>query len=85
MTETRELSKIIQKGIAAGRMQKAKGSTGFTPFTLEILLFSLPYRFKYSLIKGYDETTDPINHLNIYTDVMNLQVVSDQVMCKSFS
>ncbi|XP_022873009.1 uncharacterized protein LOC111391959 [Olea europaea var. sylvestris] len=28
--------------------------------------------------------TDPINHLNIYTDVMNLQVALDRVMCKAF-
>ncbi|XP_022880904.1 uncharacterized protein LOC111398201 [Olea europaea var. sylvestris] len=32
----------------------------------------------------YDGTIDPINHLNVYTDVMNLQVAPDQVMCKAF-
>ncbi|XP_022843205.1 uncharacterized protein LOC111366739 [Olea europaea var. sylvestris] len=64
-----------------------KGTTRFspnTPFTPEILTFPLPDRFKYPRIKEYDGTTDPINHLNIYTDVMNLQVAPDQVMCKAF-
>ncbi|XP_022894052.1 uncharacterized protein LOC111408537 [Olea europaea var. sylvestris] len=55
-----------------------------TPFTPEILTYPLPDRFKYPRIKEYDGTTDPINHLNVYTDVMNLQVAPDQVMCKAF-
>ncbi|XP_022880891.1 uncharacterized protein LOC111398189 [Olea europaea var. sylvestris] len=64
-----------------------KGSTRFspnTPFTPEILTFPLPDRFKYPRIKEYDGTIDPINYLNVYTDVMNLQVAPDQVMCKTF-
>ncbi|XP_022883485.1 uncharacterized protein LOC111400301 [Olea europaea var. sylvestris] len=82
-----ELARIIQEGITAGLLQGNKGTTRFspnTPFTSEILTFPLPDRFKYPRIKEYDGTTDPINHLNIYTDVMNLQVAPDQVMCKAF-
>ncbi|XP_022893948.1 uncharacterized protein LOC111408418 [Olea europaea var. sylvestris] len=85
--ESGELARIIQEGIAASLLQGNKGTTRFspnTPFTLEILTFPLPDRFKYPSIKEYDGTTDPINHLNIYTDVMNLQVAPDQVMCKAF-
>ncbi|XP_022862719.1 uncharacterized protein LOC111382920 [Olea europaea var. sylvestris] len=85
--ESGALARIIQEGIAAGLLQGNKGTTRFspnTPFTPEILTFPLPDRFKYPRIKEYDGTTDPINHLNIYTDVMNLQVAPDQVMCKAF-
>ncbi|XP_022871340.1 uncharacterized protein LOC111390518 [Olea europaea var. sylvestris] len=71
--ESEELARIIQEGITAGLLQANKGSTRFspnTPFTLEILTFPLPKRFKYPRIKEYDGTTDPINHL--------------KVMCKAF-
>ncbi|XP_022858982.1 uncharacterized protein LOC111379774 [Olea europaea var. sylvestris] len=74
-------SGIPHEGITAGLLQGNKGTTRFspnTPFTSEILTFPLPDRFKYPRIKEYDGTTDPINHLNIYTDVMNLQVAPDQ-------
>ncbi|XP_022853592.1 uncharacterized protein LOC111375032 [Olea europaea var. sylvestris] len=87
MIESNELAKIIQEGITKGLMQKAKGTTTLipnTPFTPKILSFTLPDRFKYPRIKEYDGTTDPINHLNIYTDIMNLRVTPDQVMCKAF-
>ncbi|XP_022895348.1 uncharacterized protein LOC111409539 [Olea europaea var. sylvestris] len=48
--ESGELARIIQEGITAGLLQGNKGLTRFstnTPFTLEILTFSLPDRFKY--------------------------------------
>ncbi|XP_022845324.1 uncharacterized protein LOC111368326 [Olea europaea var. sylvestris] len=82
-----EIARIIQEGITAGLQRNARGPTGFTPntpFTPEILSYLLPNRFKYPRIKEYDGMTDPINHLNVYTDVMNLQVAPDQVMCKAF-
>ncbi|XP_022888964.1 uncharacterized protein LOC111404383 [Olea europaea var. sylvestris] len=85
--DSSEIARIIQEGITAGLQHNAQGPTGFTPntpFTPEILTYSLPDRFKYPRIKEYDGTTDPINHLNVYTDVMNLQVAPDQVMCKAF-
>ncbi|XP_022888985.1 uncharacterized protein LOC111404404 [Olea europaea var. sylvestris] len=82
-----EIVRIIQEGITAGLQQNARGPTGFTPntpFTPKILSYPMPDRFKYTCMKEYDGTTDPINHLNVYTDVMNLQVTPDQVMCKTF-
>ncbi|XP_022858942.1 uncharacterized protein LOC111379733 [Olea europaea var. sylvestris] len=50
----------------------------------EVLLHPLPDRFKYPRIKEYDGTIDPINHLNVYMDIMNLQVAPDAVLCKAF-
>ncbi|XP_022855398.1 uncharacterized protein LOC111376661 [Olea europaea var. sylvestris] len=76
-----EIARIIQEGITAGLQRNARGPTGFTPntpFTLEILSYSLSDRFNYPHIKEYDRTTNPINHLNLYIDVMNLQVAPDQ-------
>ncbi|CAA3016547.1 Hypothetical predicted protein, partial [Olea europaea subsp. europaea] len=40
--------------------------------------------FKCPRIKEYDGTIDPINNLNVYTDIMNLQVAPDAVMCRAF-
>ncbi|XP_022857086.1 uncharacterized protein LOC111378148 [Olea europaea var. sylvestris] len=71
-----EIARIIQEGITAGLQRNARGPTSFTPntpFTPEILSYPLPDRFKYSRIKEYDGTTDPINHLKVYTDVMNIK------------
>ncbi|CAI9779260.1 unnamed protein product [Fraxinus pennsylvanica] len=66
------------------KSQTAAGFTPNTPFTPEVLSYPLPDRFNYPRVKEYDGTTDPINHLNIYTDIMNLQVAPDAVMCKAF-
>ncbi|XP_022873242.1 uncharacterized protein LOC111392197 [Olea europaea var. sylvestris] len=85
--DSAELARIIQEGIAAGMQQNTRAATGFTsntPFTPEVLSYPLPDRFKYPRIKEYDGTTDPINHLNVYTDIMNFQVAPDAVMCKAF-
>ncbi|XP_022860313.1 uncharacterized protein LOC111380886 [Olea europaea var. sylvestris] len=82
-----ELARIIQEGIAAGMQQNTRAAIKFTPntpFTPEVLSYPLLDRFKYPRIKEYDGTTDPINHLNVYTDIMNLQVAPDAVMCKAF-
>ncbi|XP_022877106.1 uncharacterized protein LOC111395364 [Olea europaea var. sylvestris] len=79
--DSSEIARIIQEGITAGLQRSAWGPTGFTPnipFTPEILSYPLPNRFKYPRIKEYDGTSDPINHLNVYTNVMNLQVAPDQ-------
>ncbi|XP_022868986.1 uncharacterized protein LOC111388490 [Olea europaea var. sylvestris] len=85
--DSSEIAQIIQEGITAGLQRSAWGPTGFTPdtpFTPEILSYPLPDIFKYPCIKEYDGMTDPVNHLNVYTDVMNLQVAPHQVMCKAF-
>ncbi|XP_022891671.1 uncharacterized protein LOC111406488 [Olea europaea var. sylvestris] len=82
-----KLARIIQEGIAVGMQQNTRAATRFTPntpFTPEVLSYPLPDRFKYPRIKEYDGTTDPINHLNVYTDIMNLRVALDAVMCKAF-
>ncbi|XP_022853911.1 uncharacterized protein LOC111375339 [Olea europaea var. sylvestris] len=84
MNDARARAPNPTTGITAGLLQNARGPTGFTPntpFTPEILSYPLPDRFKYPRIKEYDGMTDPINHL---TDVMNLQVAPDQMMCKAF-
>ncbi|XP_022888990.1 uncharacterized protein LOC111404411 [Olea europaea var. sylvestris] len=85
--DSAKFARIIQEGIAAGMQENTQVATGFTPntpFTPEVLSYSLPDRFKYPRIKEYDGTTDLINHLNVYTDIMNLQVTPDAVMCKAF-
>ncbi|XP_022846370.1 uncharacterized protein LOC111369123 [Olea europaea var. sylvestris] len=86
-TNSGKIARIIQEGITAGLQRNARGPTCFTPntpFTPEILSYPLRDKFKYPCIKEYNGMTDPINHLNIFIDVMNLQVALVQVMCKAF-
>ncbi|XP_022883797.1 uncharacterized protein LOC111400630 [Olea europaea var. sylvestris] len=85
--DSAELARIIQEGIAVGMQQNTRAATGFTPntpFTPEVLSRPLPDSFKYPRIKKYDGKIDPINHLNVYMDIMNLQVTPDAIMCKAF-
>ncbi|XP_022880847.1 uncharacterized protein LOC111398127 [Olea europaea var. sylvestris] len=85
--DSAELARIIQERIAVGMQQNTWAAAGFTPntsFTPKVLSYPLPDRFKYPRIKEYDGTTDPINHLNAYTNIMNLQVAPDAVICKTF-
>lgn len=75
--ESGELVRIIQNGITAGLLRNMKGSTDFIPNTLEILSYLLSDRFKHPRIKEYYGTTDLINHLSVYTNIINLQVAKD--------
>lgn len=86
--DSRELTRIIQDGITDGLQQNTQGTIGFTPntpFSTEVLSYPLLDRFNFPCIKEYGGTIDPINHLNVYTDLMNLQVIPDLVMCKAFT
>ena len=37
-----------------------------SPFTAEVLHFPLPAKFQMPQIKAFDETKDPVDHLNTY-------------------
>lgn len=82
-----ELGSIIHEGFTSVYFKAPRGQPVLpnTLSTLEILSYPLPNRFKYTWVKEYYETTIPINHLNVYTNVMNLKIAPNPVMCKTFS
>ena len=43
-----------------------------SPFTVGVLYFPLPAKFRMPQIKTFDETKDPIDHLNTYKNQMEL-------------
>ena len=43
-----------------------------SPFTTGVLHFPLPTKFRTSQIETFDETKDPIDHLNTYKNQMEL-------------
>ena len=43
-----------------------------SPFTARVLHFPLPAKFRMLQIETFDETKDPIDHLNTYKNQMEL-------------
>ena len=55
-----------------------------SPFTREIEDYPLPRRFKIPNIELYDVLADPEDHLSIFLMHMRLQIVADEIRCKTF-
>ena len=56
-----------------------------SPFTAEVLHFPLPTKFKMPQIEAFDWTKDPVDHLNIYKNWMELHGYQDPVRCRAFA
>ena len=56
-----------------------------SPFTTGVLHFPLPAKFKMPQIETFDETKDPINHLNTYKNQMELHGYQDPIRCRAFA
>ena len=54
------------------------------PYSREIMAAPLPDKFKMPILKHYDGTTDPSDHLERYTSWMYLHGVSDAIVCRAF-
>ena len=55
------------------------------PFTAEVLHFPLPAKFRMPQIESFDGTKDPIDHINIYKNQMELHGYQDPVRCRAFA
>jgi len=60
----------------------ASGNFSFTQFILETLL---PKRWKMATFDKYDGTTNPDNHMRVFTHQMMFRAVSDPIWCRVFS
>ena len=54
-------------------------------FTVGVLHFPLPTKFRMPQIETFDETKDPIDHLNTYKNQMELHGYQDPVRCRAFA
>ncbi|GFS31826.1 hypothetical protein Acr_00g0019390 [Actinidia rufa] len=55
-----------------------------TPFTPAVMRVSLPLKFKMPTLEPFDGTKDPLDHLETYKALMDLQAVPDEIMCRAF-
>ena len=58
---------------------------GSSPFTQEVDDTMPPKGFKLFTMESYDETTNLINHLDMFRTSMSIQREKDAIMCKAFS
>ena len=56
-----------------------------SPFTIEVLHFPLPTKFRMSQIEAFDGSKDPIDHLNTYKNQMQLHGYQDPMRCRAFA
>ncbi|KAL2524578.1 Retrotrans gag domain-containing protein [Abeliophyllum distichum] len=55
-----------------------------SPFLEDILTKPLPDKLKMPQLTSYEDSNDPIGHLDRYTSWMELQGASDAIMCRAF-
>ena len=54
------------------------------PFTTSVTSFPLPPKFRMPQLETYDESTDPLDDLESYKTLMQLQGVANEIMCRAF-
>ena len=76
--------KEVVKGQAPDSMDTLVQQTE-SPFTAEVLHFPLPAKFRMPQIEAFDGAKDPVDHLNTYTNQMELHGYQDPVQCRAFA
>ena len=76
--------KVAVKGRAPVSMDALVQQTE-SPFTVMVLHFPLPTKFRMLHIEMFDGTKDPIDHLNTYKNQMELHGYQDPVRCRAFA
>ncbi|KAL2498100.1 Retrotransposon gag protein [Abeliophyllum distichum] len=54
------------------------------PFALEMMVVPLPRDFEQPKMEKYDGTSNPIDHLRAFVDLMRLRVTPDAIMYRAF-
>jgi len=55
-----------------------------SPFTAFVTSFPLPPKFHMPQVEAYDESKDPLDHLESFKTLMHLQGVADEIICWAF-
>ena len=81
-----ELSRVreVVRGRALDTMDTLVQQTE-SPYTAEVLHFSLPAKFRMPQVEAFDGTRDPVDHLNTYKNQMELHGYQDPVRCRAFA
>ena len=81
-----ELSRVMEvvRGRAPDTMDTLVQQTE-SPYTVEVLHFPLPAKFRMPQVEAFDGTRDPIDHLNTYKNQMELHGYQDLMRCKAFA
>ncbi|KAL2471812.1 Uncharacterized protein Adt_39948 [Abeliophyllum distichum] len=53
-------------------------------FLLEVMAVPLPRDFKQPKMEKYNGSSDPVDHLRSFVDLMRLQATPDAIMCRAF-
>ncbi|KAL2525791.1 Retrotrans gag domain-containing protein [Abeliophyllum distichum] len=53
-------------------------------FSLEVMAVPLLRDFKQPKMENYDGSSDPVDHLRSFVDLMRLQATPDAIMCRAF-
>ena len=54
------------------------------PFTASVSSFPLPPKFYMQQVEAYNESKDPLDHLESFKTLMHLQGVADEIVCRAF-
>ena len=76
--------KEVVKGRAPDSMDTLVQQTK-SPFTVEVLHFPLPAKFRMLQIEAFDGTKDLVDHLNTYKNQMELHGYQDPVRCRALA
>ena len=81
-----ELSRVkeVIKGRAPDTMDTLVQQTE-SPFAPEVLRYPLPTKFRMPQLEAFDDTKDPVDHLNTYKNQMELHGYPDPVRCRAFA
>ncbi|KAI8569992.1 hypothetical protein RHMOL_Rhmol02G0320000 [Rhododendron molle] len=55
-----------------------------SPFSSNIIIKKLPWKFKMPVIESFSGTTDPLDHLENHKTLMQLQSVPNKIICRAF-
>ena len=83
ITEQMEVMMNALKGRVSSDLGDLVNQTD-SPFTASVNSFPLPYKFCMPQIDSYDGIKDPLDHLETFKTLMNLQGVADEIMCRAF-
>jgi hypothetical protein len=82
-----KMEKMIEECRQAGPREmaaKIARGAGESPLTDDILSATKPKRFTVPAFQKYDGTTDPVDHIRGYKQVMRIETSDEKLMCKIF-
>ena len=86
MSLQQELGRVkeVVRGRAPDTMDTLVQQTE-SPFTVEVLRYPLPAKFRIPQVEIFDGVKDPVDHLNTYKNQMELHEYQDPVRCRAFA